>query len=156
MVCYRSFTAVNICNFVLVSLSCRNQFDSFLSVFLVYVRGTLCYSILCADEMAGVGTQRKDHNVALVATHILDVLDMVDMMTTNQQHESVSIECIAQSLHMSLKELSQYLAILTRQGKIEWCNECGQNTLRLSPDGYVTLQDIQDARRKRWAIAHNA
>ncbi|MEM8535822.1 MAG: hypothetical protein AAGF95_33655 [Chloroflexota bacterium] len=94
--------------------------------------------------------------MALVAIHILDVLDMIHVMTTNQHRESVAFACLAKTLPMSNKKLIRYLDVLTKQGKIEWCDEAGHSTMKLSPDGYVTLQDLYDAQRTWRAIAHNA
>ena len=109
----------------------------------------------CATELMGVDSKRKGHHMALVAIHILDILDMVHAMTTNQHRESVAVACLAEALPMSYRKLIRYLDVLTQQGKVEWCDEAGQTTVKLSPDGYITLQDLYDAQRTWRAIARN-
>lgn len=56
---------------------------------------------------------------------------------------------------MSYRKLIRYLDVLTQQGIIEWCDEAGPTTVKLSPDGYITLQDLYDAQRTWRAIARN-
>ncbi|NOK57411.1 MAG: hypothetical protein GFH27_549309n146 [Chloroflexi bacterium AL-W] len=90
------------------------------------------------------------------AARLIDILDMIDFMTTYHRLESISIEEVSNALDMRHNDISAYLNLLSKHGKIEWCDETSRNQVRLSPDGYITLQHIQDVQSRRFAIALNA
>lgn len=94
--------------------------------------------------------------MAVKAARLIDILDMIDFMTTYHQLESISIEKVSNALDMQHNEIYPYLNVLSHHGKIEWCDETSQNTVKLSPNGYITLQHIQDVQSRRFAIALNA
>lgn len=94
--------------------------------------------------------------MAVKAARLIDVLDMIDFMTTYHQLESIAIEKVSQALDMGHNEIFPYLNVLSHHGKIQWCDEANQSLVKLSPDGYITLQHIQDVQSRRFAIALNA
>ncbi|NOK59457.1 MAG: hypothetical protein GFH27_549283n83 [Chloroflexi bacterium AL-W] len=92
--------------------------------------------------------------MAIIATRVIAILDMIDVMTMHYQRDSVAIEDIANSLSMSSNELTRYLDLLTRQGKIEWYEAGGQSKIKLSLDGYLVLS-MQNARRRHRLVTHS-
>ncbi|MEM8535973.1 MAG: hypothetical protein AAGF95_34420 [Chloroflexota bacterium] len=94
--------------------------------------------------------------MAIKAARLIDILDMIDFMTTYNQVESIAVEKVSQALDMRYNEIFPYLNVLHHHGKIEWCDETSQSKVKLSPEGYITLQHIQDVQSRRFAIALNA
>lgn len=93
--------------------------------------------------------------MAIIATRVIAILDMIDVMTMDYQRASVSVEDITNSLSMSFSELMRYLDLLVSQGKIEWCDEGDERKIKLSLDGYLVLS-MQDVRRKHRMVMGGA
>lgn len=93
--------------------------------------------------------------MAIIATRVIAILDMIDVMTMHYQRASVSVDDIANSLSMSFSELVRYLDLLVSQGKIEWCDQGNERRIKLSLDGYLVLS-MQNVRRKHRMVTGSA
>ena len=93
--------------------------------------------------------------MAIIATRVIAILDMIDVMTMHYQRSSVSVEDIANSLSISFSELMRYLDLLVSQGKIEWCDQGNERRIKLSLDGYLVLS-MQNVRRKHRMVIGGA
>ena len=93
--------------------------------------------------------------MAVIATRVIAILDMIDVMTMHYQRSSVSVEDIANSLSISFSELMRYLDLLVSQGKIEWCDQGNERRIKLSLDGYLVLS-MQNVRRKHPMVTDGA
>lgn len=110
----------------------------------------LCLRHIIVPTVA-LGVERKNQRMGIIATHVIAILDMIDVLNTYYQRESVVVDDVAKSLSMSLIELIHYLDLLVSQGKVEWHDDGNQRKIKLSVDGYLVLS-MQDTRRKRQAV----